>query len=149
MTINLRKIFNLPGESMPVDVSVEPSELTDIQGYTFATPVNIKGQVYNRAGIVKIKFATEFTLNIICDRCLKEFDRSYSYEFEHIVVKSLTTDNDEYIVADNESIDLKEIAISDLLLQLPSKLLCDENCKGLCMKCGCNLNESQCDCFSS
>ncbi|MBR6599034.1 MAG: DUF177 domain-containing protein, partial [Oscillospiraceae bacterium] len=53
------------------------------------------------------------------------------------------------IVADSESIDLKEIAISDLLLQLPSKTLCDEECKGLCPSCGCNLNESQCDCFSS
>ena len=81
MTINLRKIFNLPGESVPLDVSIDPSELTDIQGYNFASPVIIKGQAYNRAGIVKIKFATEFTLNIICDRCLKEFDRSYSYEF--------------------------------------------------------------------
>ncbi len=149
MTINLRKIFNIPGESLPIDVSIESSELSDIHGYEFASPVVIKGEAYNRAGIVKIKFTTEFTLDLICDRCLKEFERAYSYEFEHVVVKSLSTDNDEYIVAENESIDLKEIAISDLLLQLPSKILCDENCKGLCSVCGCNLNESQCDCFSS
>ena len=64
-------------------------------------------------------------------------------------IKDNNLENDEYIVADNESIDLKEIAISDLLLQLPSKILCDEDCKGLCFSCGCNLNESQCDCFSS
>jgi len=149
MTINLRKIFNIPGESLPIDVSIESSELSDIHGYEFASPVVIKGEAYNRAGIVKIKFTTEFTLDLICDRCLKEFERAYSYEFEHVVVKSLSTDNDEYIVAENESIDLKEIAISDLLLQLPSKILCDENCMGLCSVCGCNLNESQCDCFSS
>ncbi|MDO5149933.1 MAG: DUF177 domain-containing protein [Oscillospiraceae bacterium] len=149
MIINLRKIFNLPGEVMPVDVAIDQHEITDIHGYNFASPVVIKGQAYNRAGIVKIKFTTEFTLNLICDRCLKEFERPYVYEFEHVVVKSLSTENDEYIVADNESIDLKEIAISDLLLQLPSKILCDEDCKGLCFSCGCNLNESQCDCFSS
>jgi len=149
MTINLRKIFNLPGEVLPVDVSINQEDITDIHGYDFASPVVIKGQAYNRAGIVKIKFTTEFTLNLICDRCLKEFERSYVYDFEHVIVRSLSTDNDEYIVADNESIDLKEIAISDLLLQLPSKTLCDEDCKGLCSSCGCNLNESQCDCFSS
>lgn len=134
---------------MPVDVAIDQHEITDIHGYNFASPVVIKGQAYNRAGIVKIKFTTEFTLNLICDRCLKEFERPYVYEFEHVVVKSLSTENDEYIVADNESIDLKEIAISDLLLQLPSKILCDEDCKGFCFSCGCNLNESQCDCFSS
>lgn len=149
MVINLKKIFNLPGEVLQIDSSIDQSEIIDIHGYDFASPVNIKGQAFNRAGIVKIKFTTEFTLNLICDRCLKEFERSYVYEFEHIVVRSVNSDNDEYIVADNESIDLKEIAISDLLLQLPSKILCDEECKGLCSSCGCNLNESQCDCFSS
>ncbi len=149
MVINLKKVFNIPGEILTVDGSVAQSDITDIHGYDFASPVVIRGQAFNRAGIVKLRFTTEFTLKLICDRCLKEFERSYVYDFEHIVVKSLASDNDEYIVADNESIDLKEIAISDLLLQLPSKILCDEECKGLCYSCGCNLNESQCDCFSS
>ena len=149
MIINLKKIFNVSGESFPFETSIPQEDITDVRGYDFASPVFIKGQAYNRAGIVKIKFTTEFTLNLICDRCLKEFKRSYVYDFEHVVANSLNTNNDEYVVADNESIDLKEIAISDLLLQLPSKILCDENCKGLCTVCGCNLNESQCDCFSS
>jgi len=149
MIIELKKIFNVPGEAMPIDASIEASELSDINGYDFASPVVVKGQAFNRAGIVMLSFTTEFTLNLVCDRCLKEFTRSYVYDFEHVVVKSLNSENDEYIVADNESIDLKEIAVSDLLLQLPSKILCDEDCKGLCTACGCNLNESQCDCFSS
>lgn len=149
MVINLRKIFNIPGETLPIDVSVGESDITDIHGYDFASPVVIKGQAYNRAGIVKLKFTTEFTLDLVCDRCLKEFKKSFNFDFEHVVVRSLNTDNDEYIVAENESIDLKEIAISDLLLSLPTKILCDEDCKGICPSCGCNLNEKQCDCFSS
>lgn len=149
MVINLKKIFNIPGEVMPINVSVERSDITDINGYDFASPIVIKGKAYNRAGIVIVEFTTEFTLDLICDRCLKEFTRSYAFDFKHVVVNSQNSENDEYIVAVSESIDLKEIAISDLLLQLPSKILCDENCKGLCPACGCNLNESQCSCFSS
>lgn len=148
MVINLKKVFNISGETQSFDVTVPQSDITDIHCYDFATPIHIKGEAFNRAGIVKIKFTTEFTLNLICDRCLKELERSYVYDFEHIVVTSLNHDNDEYIVAKNESIDLKEIAVSDLLLQLPTKMLCDDNCKGLCPVCGCNLNESQCDCTS-
>ncbi|MCD8187633.1 MAG: DUF177 domain-containing protein [Ruminococcus sp.] len=34
-----------------------------------------------------------------------------------------------------------------MLLQLPTKYLCKEDCKGLCMVCGCDLNESECDCL--
>ena len=66
--------------------------------------------------------------------------------FDHIVVPSVSNDdNDDYIVADGESIELNEIALTDILLSLPSKILCREDCKGLCMVCGCDLNESQCD----
>jgi uncharacterized protein len=41
---------------------------------------------------------------------------------------------------------MNETAISDLLLMLPTKMLCREDCKGLCDICGCNLNETTCDC---
>ena len=98
MVINLRKVFNVPGEILPIDVSVALADITDIHGYDFASPVVIRGQAFNRAGIVKLKFTTEFTLKLICDRCLEEFERSYVYDFEHVVVKSLASDNVEYIV---------------------------------------------------
>ena len=83
--------------------------------------------------------------SIICDRCLKELDRDYHFDFDHIVVPSISGDNDDYIVAEGESIELNEIALTDLLLQLPTKNLCKDDCKGLCMVCGCDLNVSQCD----
>ena len=63
-----------------------------------------------------------------------------------IVVPSVNSDNDEYITADGESIEMNDIAVTDLLLQLPAKNLCREVCKGLCMVCGCDLNESECNC---
>ncbi|MBP5578880.1 MAG: DUF177 domain-containing protein, partial [Ruminococcus sp.] len=65
---------------------------------------------------------------------------------DHIVVPSVSNDdNDDYIVADGESIELNEVALNDILLSLPTKVLCREDCKGLCMVCGCDLNETQCD----
>ena len=53
---------------------------------------------------------------------------------------------DTYLVAQHDSIDMNETAISDLLLMLPTKMLCREDCKGLCDICGCNLNERTCNC---
>lgn len=43
-------------------------------------------------------------------------------------------------------LDLEELILSDILLELPTKLLCKEDCKGLCPHCGCNLNHQSCDC---
>ena len=147
MIINLKQLFNITGESRDIDCLISREELSSVRGCSFSSPVQVKGKIFNRAGVVYLKFAVDFTLLITCDRCLKEFESDYHFDFEHIVVPSLSSDNDDYIVADGESIDLNEIAVTDLLLQLPTKFLCREDCKGLCMVCGCDLNESECDCL--
>ncbi len=146
MNINVKQLFNIIGEKKEFECQIPLSELDFLKGFKFAKPICLCGFLFNRAGIVTLKFTVRFTLTVVCDRCLDELDRDYSYEFEHTVVHSLENDNDEYIVAENDTIDIAEIALSDLLLQLPSKMLCSEDCLGLCTKCGCNLNHSQCEC---
>jgi uncharacterized protein len=145
MKINLKQLFSIVGESRDIAYSISTDELSDIRGRSFASPVEVKGRIYNRAGVVYLEYSVDMTLLITCDRCLKELERAYHYDFDHIVVPSANSDNDEYIVADGESIELNEIAVTDLLLQLPTKNLCKDDCKGLCMICGCDLNESTCD----
>ena len=146
MKINLKQVFNIVGESKDISYSITEDELSDIRGFSFATPVAVKGRVYNRAGVVYLEYSVDVTMSVTCDRCLKLMDREYHFDFDHIVVPSISGDNDDYIVADGESIELNESAVTDLLLQLPSKNLCSEDCKGLCMVCGCDLNEKQCNC---
>lgn len=145
MKINLKQLFNINGEAKDIDYSIEADELSGIKGYTFGSPVSVKGRIYNRAGVVYLKYALDFSLLTVCDRCLKEMIKNYHFDCEHIVVPSVSGDNDDYIVADGESIELNDIAVTDMLLQLPTKILCKEDCKGLCMVCGCDLNESTCE----
>ncbi len=145
MNINLKQLFSIVGESKDINCEIGADELSDIRGCSFASPVKVNGRIYNRAGVVYLEYSVDFVLSIICDRCLKELDRDYHFDFDHIVVPSISGDNDDYIVAEGESIELNEIALTDLLLQLPTKNLCKDDCKGLCMVCGCDLNVSQCD----
>lgn len=147
MIIVLKQLFNIVGERKSIDYAIMPDELSSINGYNFNSPISVKGEIFNRTGIVYLNFSVDFSLEIVCDRCLKELNRDYHFDFEHIVVNSASGNNDEYIVADGESIELNDIAVSDLLLQFPTKFLCNEDCKGLCMVCGCDLNESECDCL--
>ncbi len=145
MIINLKQLFSITGESKEFDYSIEASELSDIKGFNFSSPISVKGKIYNKAGIVYLKYNITFSMLSECDRCLKEMDMSYSYDCDHIVVPSVSGDNDEYIVADGENLELNEIAVTDMLLQLPTKILCSEDCKGLCMVCGADLNEGDCE----
>ena len=149
MILQLREIFQIEGMHLPVSYEITPEELSEVRGYTFAAPVAVSGEFYNRAGIVTLKYTVSCTLDVVCDRCLTELKRDYSYDFSHTVVPSLQSEGDiydTYLVAQHDSIDMNETAISDLLLMLPTKMLCREDCKGLCDICGCNLNERTCTC---
>ena len=149
MILQLREIFQIEGMHLPVSYEITPEELSEVRGYTFAAPVAVSGEFYNRAGIVTLKYTVSCTLDVVCDRCLTELKRDYSYDFSHTVVPSLQSEGDiydTYLVAQHDSIDTNETAISDLLLMLPTKMLCREDCKGLCDICGCNLNERTCNC---
>ncbi|MDE5570017.1 MAG: DUF177 domain-containing protein [Ruminococcus sp.] len=145
MKINLKQLFSITGESVGIDYDIQTDELSEIKGCIFDTPVSVRGRIFNKAGVVYLEFTLDFALLINCDRCLKEMVRDYHFNCDHIVVPSVSGDNDEYIVADGESIELNDIAVTDLLLQLPTKNLCRDDCKGLCMVCGCDLNESACE----
>ena len=150
MKINLKQIFDIVGESKKFGYEIAAEELQDVKGFTFGTPVSLEGRFYNRAGVVYLEYSAIFEILHICDRCLKEFSKNYDLSFEHIVVPSVSnSDNDDYIVADGESIEVNEIALTDILLSLPTKILCKEDCKGLCMVCGCDLNESECNCLNN
>lgn len=145
MKFDLKQVFNIVGDSKDLDHQITADQLSDIRGLDLATPISIKGRVYNRAGVVYLEYTASFTLDHTCDRCLKDFQREYQLSFDHIVVPSLSGDNDDYIVADGECIEMNDIAVTDILLQLPVKILCKEECKGLCMVCGCDLNQCTCE----
>jgi uncharacterized protein len=87
-----------------------------------------------------------------CDRCLEEFEQSLSshysmvYVFDHADSASLPPDEMQVIGVDTPSIDLAEDVRQVVLLSVPLKLLCREDCKGLCPHCGANRNERGCDC---
>lgn len=147
MILQLKQLFDIPGEIKKVSFEISMDEIEQARlSEVFVTPVAVCGQAENRAGVVTLSFNCTFTLSHVCDRCLKEFIREYSFDFSHILVRGVNTQNDDYIVCSDNTLDINELAISDLLLQLPTKILCREDCKGLCYVCGQDLNEGECNC---
>ena len=68
-------------------------------------------------------------------------------EFSHILVFSLNREDDgEFIVIPDGKLDLAELTASDILLELPTAMVCDQGCKGLCPICGKNRNLESCNC---
>lgn len=148
MLMNIKNVLNVPGYGQDVNFVIEGERLEEVHGYTFQTPVSVSGRIENRAGVVTLTTHITFSLLVVCDRCLKETVQDFSFDSRHTVVRALNGEDEEgnYVVARAESIDTAEIALSDLLLELPYKMLCREDCKGLCPVCGCDRNETECGC---
>ena len=124
-----------------------PIEFND-SGYKFPEPVRVSGEIKNNGGYVPLEATCKVTAVGACARCLAPVSQIIETKFTRTVAASLETEDedDEYLVAVEGKIDVGEPISDELIMSLPSRLLCSEDCKGLCQKCGKNLNDGKCDC---
>lgn len=146
MVLDLKNIFLTENGSVSFDTEVDMSAAETGSG-CFDGPVRAVIRVENHAGFVEFTADVSFRFRFDCDRCASSVDRQFKYKFRHILVLQLSEESgDDYIEAPDYKLDSDALLRDDILLELPSKLLCKETCKGLCPKCGKNLNEGSCGC---
>ena len=99
---------------------------------------------------LSIKADTSVTLSIPCDRCLKPVDTKIDLSIDEIVdfaddaSEEETQIEKDYI--DGYCIDTDKLLFNELIMSIPTKTLCKNDCKGLCLICGCDLNIKECSC---
>ena len=147
MLLQLKDVFLNDGSRSEFDYSLSLAEL-DINGdYPFKSPVKVSAEAVNQAGLVELRIKAVFDYTTRCDRCFEPIVKHFEQVFTHGLAPSLIDEeNDEYIETPDFTLELDEVVTSDILLNLPPKMLCAEDCKGLCPKCGKNLNEGVCGC---
>ena len=147
MVLDLRSLFLNDGQSRPLDCRFDLSEVEFFGGYPLKSPVTVKGSVYSRAGIVTLSVECDCEYTAPCDRCGQETVKHYNVPIERVLVSQLENDeNDEIILVQDFKLDLYELVYTEVVLAMPSKHLCTKDCKGLCFKCGKNLNDGPCGC---
>ena len=149
MLLGLSKIIDCPGASVPFETSVDLSDLRYGTSYPVSEPVLATGMVRNTAGVLMMTGSITTCIHGICDRCASEFDREINFPIDVVLVTELANEEneDEWVFPlEGDSADLDDIVRTVFVLNLDSKLLCDEDCKGLCCRCGKNLNDGPCSC---
>jgi len=89
------------------------------------------------------------TLHGVCDRCAADFTSPVDIPINVVLVTELSNEDseDEWVFPlEADSADLEDIVRTVFVLNMDSKLLCKPDCKGLCCRCGKNLNEGPCGC---
>ena len=149
MKLGLSKIIETPGASVPFSTSVDLSDLCYGVSYPVTEPVIAEGIVRNTAGVLMMSGQISTTIHGVCDRCASEFDAEVSFPLDVVLVTELSNEEneDEWVFPlEGDSADLEDIVRTVFVLNLDSKLLCKPDCKGMCCRCGKNLNDGPCSC---
>jgi uncharacterized protein len=125
--------------------------------FSFQAPPLVQGRVTNVGQEMRVRGHLNATLAADCDRCLEavtlpvqaDFDLYYlpaDEQSDHPGEHELLTRDLDFSVYQNDRLDLDELVLEQLELSLPARILCTDDCKGLCQFCGTNLNVESCTC---
>lgn len=134
MRIDTRKI---PDQGLVLTEEFNPRDLDlDTEVIKFSGPVKARAAVTKSYAALTIELTLEAPMFVSCSRCLEEINTA----FKHAVKLHYAIDKLEPIV--DVDPDIRE----EIILSYPINPLCEETCKGLCPRCGRNLNEGGCNC---
>lgn len=153
MVINMSELFAADGISKAYEV---PLDMSEVIWKRKKYPIVSKQPVYlklTHEGDRKVAITAEasLVLEMPCDRCLDTVQVPMKLSIESKVDANASAQEriaqlDEQSYIDGYSLDVDRLVWDEMILNMPDKVLCRENCKGVCPKCGINRNERTCDC---
>lgn len=128
----------------------------DGETFRVAAPVALEFEIFKDKRHFLVIGTVKTTLEVACSRCLDafqcpvdaRFDLRYQPHALNAGAEERQIEEDDLSTSfyDNDELDLGQLMLEQFYLSLPMKPLCREDCQGLCMVCGTNLNRSACDC---
>ncbi|WIV10821.1 YceD family protein [Proteiniborus sp. MB09-C3] len=151
MKIDLSRLIDRAVYKIDFEHSLNLTKVSTKTGeIALAGPVNVKGSVYKTDENMYLDAKVSYEYYENCARCLKEFVNRVETVLSGRLMETsqlLDTDDDEFVFYyDNGEVELTEQVLTSILLSLPMKALCADNCRGLCLVCGKDLNKEECSC---
>ncbi len=149
MLLDLKGFFSSENEKKekPFSFSFSMADVEMDGIYPFVSPIAVTGKAKTENGAVRLTAEVSYEFKAACNRCLTEIHELKKELFEHLLLLSdEDSPDDTYIRVSEEAIELSQLLREDIILNIPTVLLCREDCKGLCPKCGKNLNNGPCGC---
>ena len=125
MRFDVRPILHAPGKRLTFQFSLDLSDVEFAGRHPISRPVEVE----------------------VCDRCGKAFLQDKTVPFRCLLAEELQNgDNDEIVLLEDGEVDVGDLARTAFILGMDTKTLCSEDCKGLCPRCGADLNLGPCSC---
>jgi uncharacterized protein len=151
------ELENLEGGKGDFAHVYNPDELNPVdEGVKLTAPATVNGRIRLAGNEVFVNGHVDTRTQVECDRCLKmielpvnaDFELEYitGTEYESSEVAELTEAEMSVSVFDGHALDVDEIVKEQILLAVPTRMLCREDCKGICPQCGTDRNTGECNC---
>ena len=147
MKINIVSVINCDGAKLSIekDVTVGSFEFAGNE-YSFEKPVSVTGEIRNLGSALKIALKVEGEYTSYGDRCGCDVTATILGEAEENITGESVEIDSEMFVLNGHVLDISGAVESLVYSSLPMRNLCKDDCKGLCSKCGTDLNKSECNC---
>ncbi len=147
MIVDLKKIFSTDNSSMPLLYELDLSSFEYGGVFPLTKPVVFNGTVANKASMVSLEAEIKYSYLAPCDRCGVETERDFCIKLSKVLATAIEGEYSESIIPiPDMKLDLDELIYSEVVVDLPMKHLCKDTCRGICQKCGKNLNDGNCNC---
>jgi uncharacterized protein len=150
MKVNLSNLINGSDYQIELDDTFEINEIkTEGNHIKFNKPVEVNGGIFNTDDGIYLQAKVSFEYTTSRARCLKNITKNEDAMLDYKIVYENDQENsseDELILEKGNILNLNEPIISSILLSLPMKTICDNECKGICPQCGKDLNKGDCNC---
>lgn len=153
MLINLSELFSVEGKVKKYTCDLDFCEFQGPDGaYKLVEKQPAALEITNQGNkVFTVKGSVQLVLELPCGRCLEPVAVPFSLKIEEEIDMKLTDRErmealDEQFYVKGYNLDVDQLVGHELTLNLPMKVLCAEDCKGICNRCGTNLNRGTCDC---
>lgn len=147
MIIDIKDIRHEIGASLEFEGKLEYEGLSfQHEELLFPEPLTIRGSIVNAAEVLVLNASVQGFVSLECGLCTERYPHYLNFSFEARLNRTAEPDDPDMFVYQGDTVDLKDIVLEYLLLDLPIRRKCKEDCKGLCPVCGMNLNAGKCKC---
>jgi len=146
MLLDLREIIGVPGGKVRFDYEPDMTEAAYGSIVSVEPPSRAAGNVTNRAGVLTFSANVDANCVCVCARCLKEFVHPVHKQVSAYLTEGGEGENPDGYFLQGDKIDIGEIIVTEFILDTDERLLCSDDCAGICEGCGVDLNEEQCAC---
>lgn len=153
MNLDLSEFLSVSDKKGHFDVPIEMEKFKTKRTSNRIIDKSLVSIDLRNCGKKKVRMDAKFNVTIVfpCDRCVEDVPKEFKIDVTKDVDLNLTDEDrieqlDEISYINETYLDVEKFVYNELLVNLPMKVLCKNDCKGICNRCGVNLNSQSCDC---